>query len=117
MNPYAPSSLLAQVRPSNTTAVTAFTASLRTEITRILVANTSASAATLRLFHDDDGSTYDETTALVWDNSLAAGAYLDLQAYLDGAGITLLPSGTLGVRSGTGNALTFNVYGTVADAR
>ncbi len=87
MNPYAPSSLLAQVRPSNTTAATAFTASLRTEITRILVANTSASAATLRLFH------------------------------LDGAGITLLPSGTLGVRSGTGNALTFNVYGTVADAR
>ena len=117
MNPYAPSSLLAQVRPSNTTAATAFTATLRTEITRVLVANTTGSAATFRLFHDDDGSTYDETTALIWDNSIATGAYVDLQAYLDGSGITLMPSGTLGVRSGTGSALTFSVYGTVADAR
>ena len=110
-------SLIAQTRPSNTTASTAYTATLKTSISRIIVVNTTGSAATFRLFHDDDGSPYDETTAVVWDNSIASGGYVDLQAYLDAGAITIAVSGTLGVRSGTGNALTFNVYGQVEDAR
>jgi len=114
---YAAGFLAGQLRPANTTAATLYTATLKSEITRILIANTTGSAATFRLFHDDDGTTMDETTALVWDNSIAAGAYVDLQAYLDGAGITIAAGGSLGCRSGTGNALTFSVYAVVLDAR
>lgn len=114
---YAAGFLAGQLRPANTTAATLYTATLKSEVTRILIANTTGSAATFRLFHDDDGTTMDETTALVWDNSIAAGAYVDLQAYLDGAGITIAAGGSLGCRSGTGNALTFSVYAVVLDAR
>jgi len=114
---YAAGFLAGQLRPANTTAATLYTATLKSEITRILIANTTGSAATFRLFHDDDGTTMDETTALVWDNSVASGAYVDLQAYLDGAGITIAAGGSLGCRSGTGNALTFSVYAVVLDAR
>ena len=117
MTSYAAGFLAGQFRPSNTTAATLYTATLKSEVTRILIANTTGSAATFRLFHDDDGTTMDETTALVWDNSIAAGAYVDLQAYLDGAGITIAAGGSLGCRSGTGNALTFSVYAVVLDAR
>ena len=117
MTSYAAGFLAGQLRPSNTTAAPLYTATLKSEVTRILIANTTGSAATFRLFHDDDGTTMDETTALVWDNSIAAGAYVDLQAYLDGAGITIAAGGSLGCRSGTGNALTFSVYAVVLDAR
>ena len=114
---YAPGFLLAQSRPSNTTAATLYTAGMKTEVTRIIIANTTGSAATFRLFHDDDGTTMDETTALIWDNSIATANYVDIQAYLDGAGITIAAGGSLGIRSGTGNALTFSAYGIVSCVR
>jgi len=114
---YAAGFLAGQLRPSNTTAATLYTATLKSEVTRILIANTTGSAATFRLFHDDDGTTMDETTAIVWDNSIAAGAYVDLQAYLDQAAITISAGGSLGCRSGTGSALTFSAYAVVLDAR
>ena len=114
---YAPGFLLAQSRPSNTTAATLYTAGMKTEVTRIIIANTTGSAATFRLFHDDDATTMDETTALIWDNSIATANYVDIQAYLDGAGITIAAGGSIGIRSGTGNALTFSAYGIVSGVR
>ena len=112
---YAPGFLLAQSRPSNTTAATLYTAGMKTEVTRIIIANTTGSAATFRLFHDDDGTTMDETTALIWDNSIATANYVDIQAYL--YGITIAAGGSLGIRSGTGSALTFSAYGIVSGVR
>ena len=118
MNGYAPGNLLAQSRPSDTNAATLYTATIKTEITRIIIANTTGSAATFRLFHDQGGSTYDESNALIYDFSIASGAFFDsLQSFNTGNGITLVPTDTLGIRSGTGNALTFNVYGVLSDAR
>ena len=113
----APGSLLAQVRPSNTTPAAGFTAVIQTEILRVVIANTSGSAATFRLFHDVGGSTYDESNALVWDVSIATGAIFDNQAYGSGSGFTLLPGDTLGVRTSVNSALTFNLYGVVASSR
>ena len=52
MNGYAPGNLLGQARLSNTTAAL-YTAIVRTDITRLIVANTTGSAATFRLFHDE----------------------------------------------------------------
>jgi len=118
MNGYAPGNLLAQSRLSDTNAATLYTATIKTEITRIIISNTTGSAATFRLFHDQGGSTYDESNALVYDFSIASGAFFDsLQSFNTGNGITLVPTDTLGIRSGTGNALTFNVYGVLSDAR
>jgi hypothetical protein len=114
----APGSLLAQVRPSNTTAATAFTAVIQTEILRVVIANTTNSSATFRLFHDVGGSTYDESNALAWDVIIDKNSISDsLQAYGSGSGFTLLPGDTLGVRTSVNSALTFNFYGVVASSR
>ena len=118
MNGYAPGNLLGQARLSNTTAAALYTAVVRTEITRLIVANTTSSASTFRVFHDEGGITYDESNALIWDFSIASGAFFDsLQSYNTGNGITLVPTDTLGIRSGTGNALTFSVYGVLSGVR
>ena len=104
---------LAQVRPANTTAVSAYSTdpSVRTEILHILICNTTASAATFRLFHDEDGSTYDETTALYWDNPINANASVSIP-YEEGQGLWLVNSASnFAVRTGTNSALTFTVYG------
>ena len=65
---------LAQIRPANTTAVSAYSpaANVRTEIKRIVICNTTGSAVTFQLFLDDNGTIYDQTTALFYDVSLAA---------------------------------------------
>ena len=66
----------------------------------------------------DGSSAYDESNALIWDFSIASGAFFDsLQSYNTGNGITLVPTDTLGIRSGTGNALTFSVYGVLSGVR
>jgi hypothetical protein len=114
--------LLAQIRPVGTTAVTLLTVptggrGVRYAISRIQVANTSAGAATWRLFHDDDGTTYDETTALFWDSSVSVGQVASNQAVSPFSAIFMKPGATLGFRSSVGNALTVSVYGTVIGGR
>ena len=105
---------LAQVRPANTTAVSAYTppsADIVTEIRLITVCNTTGSAATFRLFHDDNGTTYDETTALYFDKSVAANDTFSIE-YTEDDGIWMDDdTGNLAVRTGTNSALTFTIYG------
>ncbi len=114
---FASGSQLAQSRPSGTSAVTLFTATLRTEITALVIANTTGTAATYSIYHDNAGTTYSEATALAFSVSLAANTSVVLfQSQGEGCGLTLSKSGTLGIKSGTGNALTFTLYG-VTEAR
>lgn len=100
---------LGQARPSVTTAVSIY--SPASDITGIIktiyICNTSAASATLRIFVDDDGSTFDETTALFWDASLGAGETLQLDTFI----ALNDSSGNIGVRSNTANALTFTLFG------
>lgn len=101
--------LTAQSRPSGTTAGQIYSPPDYTTATdlRVIVCNTSASAATFRLFHDDDGTTYSEATALYWDKSVSSG-----DAFVIDVGIDMDNSaGSLGARTDTANALTFTVYG------
>ncbi len=99
---------LAQTRPSDTNNTQAYSPATGfiAEITSVFVANTTGSAATFRLYHDNDGTTYSEATALMWDVSVASGAsvVVDDPIYLNSAS-------NLAVRSSVGNALTFTVYG------
>jgi len=112
---FASASLLAQSRPSGTTAVTAYTASIRTEITLIYIANTTGSPAAYSVYHDDGGTTFDATTALHEANSLAANTSTTIRASDLGGGVTVNAGGSLGIKTGTSNALTFSVYGVTAN--
>jgi len=103
---------LGQLRPSNTTAASIYSPAtgIRTTIRSIFIANTTGSAATYRIFHDDNGTTFDETTALAWNKSVASGTF-DLVNLSDSPIFMADDTGNLGVRSGTNDALTFTVYG------
>lgn len=105
---------VAQSRPSGTTATSVYTAPIVTEITRIIICNTTGTAANYSLYHDDDGSTFDATTALYETVSLAANSTVDISAEL-GAGLMVSKDGQIGVKTGTANALTFTIYGVTGD--
>lgn len=111
----AKASQVGQSRPANTSNATAFTATLRTEITAILVCNTSGAAATCRIFHDDDGTTFDQTTALLYDVSIPAGETLSISSDGENSGIAVSVGGSIGVRSSVASALTFTLYGVTED--
>ena len=100
---------LAQSRPAGTTAASVYSpgASTTAVIKTIFVANTSGAGAKFRLFLDDNGTTYDETTALFWDTPVDADAtvQIDTTIAMNDA------SGNLAFRTDTGNALTITVIG------
>lgn len=108
---FASGSQIAQTRPSGTSAVSAFTASIATEITQIVIANTTASPANASIFHDDDGSTFSQATALLYSIPIAAYTTTVWESPGVGSGIMVKPDGQIGVQTGTANALTFTIYG------
>lgn len=100
---------LGQSRPANTTAVSAYSPGVDTEavVHNVIVCNTSGSVAKFRLFLDLDGTTYDEGTALAWDEAVAADS-----TYIFEVKLTMNNSaGNLAVRTDTANALTFTLNG------
>ncbi len=108
---FAAGSQLAQSRPAGTSAVSAFTASVATEITRIVIANTTSSSANASLFHDDNGSTFDQTTALLYAVAIPANSTTIIESSGLGSGFHMAADGQIGVQTGTGSALTFTIYG------
>ena|SRR3990167_4320370 len=100
---------LGQARPGDTNAVSIYSppANIRTEITKIVIANTTGTAATFRIFIDSNGTTYDQTTAIAYDISLAANDSVETT----GSYWMTSSSGNLAVRTGTLSALTFTAYG------
>ena len=102
---------LAQVRPGVTTTTTLFSATLRTEVTCIFVANTSTASCSMSLYHDDDGTTYSEATALYNAKTVPVNDTIKIEANVPGSGLTIRAGGSLGCKSSVTNALTFTVYG------
>ena len=99
---------LGQARPSDTNAVSLYSpgASVQASV-RVLVTNTTATDATCRIFVDDDGTTYDQSTAIAYDVTVPAnGSYQVGGIYMNNS------SGNVAVRSGTASALTFTAFGT-----
>lgn len=99
---------LGQARPSSgATPEALVTPSSVTAIAKsIMISNVSGSSATYRIYHDDDGTTYDQSTALFYDVAIEGGATHILSVYLP-----IVDGGNLAVESNTGNALTFTAYG------
>ena len=101
--------LLAQKRENTTGAVSVFSpeAGVTAVIKTIMIANTSGAAATVRVFIDDDGSIFDESTALIWDKSIATGDFLQITGFFAMDDST----GNLGYRSSVANSLVITVFG------
>jgi len=102
---------LGQLRPADTTAASLYSpaASVSARLTRMTVCNNTGGAVTCRIFLDDDGSTYDEDSAIYYDKSVPANDTLPVEeirgVYMNNS------AGNLAVRSATGDALNFMVWG------
>jgi hypothetical protein len=117
MENYAFASQLAQSRPAGTTIAAVYTAARPTEITQIVVCNTTASPATFQLCHDDNGTTYDETTALYWNVSVPAASTTTITANTLGEGISIDGGGSVAFRTSVVSALTISIYGVLQQGR
>ena len=102
--------VLAQLRPADTNAASLYSPpdNTTTEFTKLVICNQTVSTATFRVFLDDDGTTYDQTTALFYDQSISAN--LTWIQDLEGWGMNDT-AGNLAVRTGTNDALTFTLFG------
>lgn len=102
-------SQLGQLRPADTTAASIYSpgASTETRLMQLVVCNTSGATAKFRFFIDDDGTTYDETSALFWDETAPTDSTLifDLGQYMNDS------SGNAAVRTSVNSALTFTLSG------
>jgi hypothetical protein len=100
---------LGQLRPANTTAASLYSpgASTTWVAKNLVVCNTSGAGASFRAYHDEDGTTYDETTAIFWDVPVAANETVSITSLLSG----FTNAGNIGVRTDTASALTFTLYG------
>lgn len=100
---------LGQGTPPDTTAVSIFSPDRRDRFTieNIIICNTATFTTTYRIFIDNDGTTYDKTTAIAYDITLAANTtdFIEVNLYMSD------PAGNLAVRTSSGNALTFTVNG------
>lgn len=100
---------LYQGQPTAATPTDAITASIDTEVARLVVSNTGA-ATTFRVFHRR-GVAAGVTNALYYDVAIAANTSLELLvAQGDGSGVVLAAGDILTVESASG-AVTFTLYG------
>ena len=104
---------LGQLRPADTNAASLYSpaAGVIAEIEALYVCNQTSGALTFRVFHDNDGTTYDETTALYFDVSVAAN--ITKRVPDDGnLGVWMDKStGNFAVRSSANDGFTFTLYG------
>lgn len=100
---------LGQVRPSDTSPISIYNpdAGVTAVIMSVLVCNTSGSSKKARIFLDNNGTTYDESTAQYWDINIPSKETVILTTYM----AMNNSSGNIAVRSNKASTLTFTVYG------
>lgn len=100
---------LGQSRPANTSAASVYnsTEGAPYVIENITICNTSDSAALASIYHDEDGTTYDQSTAVMYQASIPANKTVHYEGYISGYKAT----GNVAVQSSVANALTFTLYG------
>jgi hypothetical protein len=100
---------LAQQRENSTAAVSIYQSSVAQTVQLFMkFANVSSAPAKLRVFHDQNGSTYDQSTAIIYDLKLLPGEFMEVDHVFVNN-----PSGNVAYRSSVANALTATVYGVV----
>lgn len=100
--------VLGQSAPTNTSNTNLYTVPSATSavISTIHIANTTSTAATARIFIRIAGAAAAASNALIYDLSIPANG-----VYAFTEGITLATTDVITVQSGTGNALTFQAFG------
>lgn len=100
---------LGQRRDNDTSTHSVYSpgASTTAIIKTITLCNTTNSDALIRIFIDDDGTTYDESTAIVYDVTVDANSFLQIDGFypMNDSG------GNLAYQQGTANAITITVFG------
>jgi len=66
---------------------------------------------TFDIYHDDDGTTYDETTALFFGATIEPKTTVDVISDSLGAGISMARAAAIGVNVSVDQACTFTLYG------
>lgn len=100
--------ILGQSAPANTNNADLITVGTGKSqiISTLVIANTTTTAATARVFARIGGAAAAAGNAIVYDTSIAANTATALTL-----GITLAATDVLTVRTGTANALTFTAFG------
>lgn len=106
---------LGQLRPSDTSAASILNNALPWEVDLIVICNVSSDTAGASIYHDADGSTYDESTAIFFNASVPANTVVHYEPEEPIANVDA--NGNLAVKSGTASALTFTVYGRLLGER
>ena len=70
----------------------------------------AASTAAVSIFHDEDGATFSQGTALLWEYNLSVGEVLHFEAPISG----YKASSTIGVQSSIPSSTTFTAYGEIS---
>ena len=101
--------ILGQAAPTTTSNADLITVSAAQSeiVSTLVIANTTATDATCRVFARIAGAAAATTNAILYDVTIAGNG---VQAFT--LGITLAATDVLTVRSGTANALTFTAFGT-----
>ena len=100
---------LGQAREDSTNAVSVYSpgSGVTAVIKSIILCNTTGTDETFRVFLDDNGTTYDQSTALFYDVPIEANTTVELDSYIPMNN----SSGNLAYRSSTANAITITVSG------
>jgi hypothetical protein len=100
---------LGQLRPTDTTAASLYSPGVGVTaiIKSIVICNQTSSSAKFRIFLDDDGTTYDESTALFFDITIAANSTDQIDTFY----AMNNSAGNLAVRTDTNSAITFTCFG------
>ena len=102
--------VLGQSSPSSTANADLVTVAASTELigSSLVIANNTATAATARVFVRIAGAAAATTNAIIYDTNIPGNATATFTL-----GITCAATDVITVRTGTANALTFTLFGTL----
>lgn len=101
---------LGQLKPANTTAASVYSPAVTVTsaiIKTVMIVNVTNLTAAYSIFQDDNGTTYDESTALAWKVQLDGNSHVQLDGFypMNNA------SGNLAVQTDSANYLCFTCWG------
>ena len=101
---------MGQTRPNSTTATSLYTPAATVTaaiIKTIVIANVTNLTAAFSLFFDDNGTTYDETTAFAWKVLIEGNTTVQFDGYYAMSD----PAGNVAVQTDSANYLNFTAWG------
>ena len=101
--------ILAQSRPAGTAAASLFSQGYddRVEIDTLHICNVTGSSVNVSVFHDADGTTFDQTTAIIYQYPLAANGWIDIDELVG----EWTADASIGIQVSVADAATFTLYG------